>query len=145
MYKRQLYWQLNDCWPGASWSSIDYYGKWKALHYKVKESFAPVILSHEFIDSNLTLSKYIDEIVKSFQEISKKEFIVNYDRNSNQLRFNKSDEIILIVENGVPRECAAAAACPPKDKSSCSFDMISSILFSASFLILDSDPKVKAK
>ena len=40
-----LYWQLNDCWPVASWSSIDYYGKWKALHYKTKESFAPVLLS----------------------------------------------------------------------------------------------------
>lgn len=34
-----LYWQLNDCWPAISWSSIDAMGSWKALHYKVKESF----------------------------------------------------------------------------------------------------------
>ena len=50
-----LYWQLNDCWPGASWSSIDYYGKWKALHYKVRDAFKPVIVSHEFLDSNLNV------------------------------------------------------------------------------------------
>ena len=48
-----LYWQLNDCWPGASWSSIDYYGKWKALHYNIKKAFSPIIISHEFSDSNL--------------------------------------------------------------------------------------------
>ena len=40
-----LYWQLNDCWPVASWSSIDYYGKWKALHYQTKKSFEESILS----------------------------------------------------------------------------------------------------
>ena len=40
-----LYWQLNDCWPVASWSSIDYYGKWKALHYQTKKSFEESIIS----------------------------------------------------------------------------------------------------
>jgi beta-mannosidase len=37
-----LFWQFNDCWPASTWSSIDYYGNWKALHYRVKESFEPV-------------------------------------------------------------------------------------------------------
>ncbi|GHT80968.1 hypothetical protein FACS1894130_12640 [Spirochaetia bacterium] len=40
-----IYWQLNDCWPVASWSSIDYFGRWKALHYYAKRFFAPVLLS----------------------------------------------------------------------------------------------------
>jgi len=57
-----LYWQLNDCWPGASWSSIDYYGRWKALHYKVKEAFAPVIVSHEFVDGDLLITIVSDRM-----------------------------------------------------------------------------------
>lgn len=40
-----IYWQLNDCWPVASWSSIDYFGRWKALHYYARRFFAPVMLS----------------------------------------------------------------------------------------------------
>ena len=40
-----LYWQLNDCWPVASWSSIDYYGRWKALHYMARHFFAPILIS----------------------------------------------------------------------------------------------------
>lgn len=40
-----VYWQINDNWPVASWSSIDYYGRWKALHYFAKRFFAPVLLS----------------------------------------------------------------------------------------------------
>ena len=40
-----LYWQLNDCWPVASWASIDYHGRWKALHYMARRFFAPVLVS----------------------------------------------------------------------------------------------------
>lgn len=42
-----LYWQTNDCWPVASWASIDYAGRWKALHYASRRFFAPVLLSVE--------------------------------------------------------------------------------------------------
>ena len=42
-----LYWQLNDCWPVASWASLDYYGRWKALHYVAKRFYAPLLLSAE--------------------------------------------------------------------------------------------------
>ncbi len=40
-----LYWQLNDCWPVVSWSSIDYLGNWKAFHYQSKRSFEPILFS----------------------------------------------------------------------------------------------------
>ena len=40
-----LYWQVNDNWPVASWSSIDYHGRWKALHYMAKRFYAPVLVS----------------------------------------------------------------------------------------------------
>jgi beta-mannosidase len=40
-----LYWQLNDCWPVASWSSIEYTGRWKALHYIARRFFAPALVS----------------------------------------------------------------------------------------------------
>ncbi|MEM9227684.1 MAG: glycoside hydrolase family 2 protein, partial [Verrucomicrobiota bacterium] len=38
-----LYWQLNDCWPGPSWSSVEFGGKWKASHYIVRRAHQPVI------------------------------------------------------------------------------------------------------
>lgn len=42
-----IIWQLNDCWPVASWASVDYFGRWKALHYAAKRFFAPVLISAE--------------------------------------------------------------------------------------------------
>ena len=61
-------WQLNDCWPVASWSSVDYYGRWKALHYYAKRFFAPVLLSCEeegilTQDTNPNAEPY--EVIKS--------------------------------------------------------------------------------
>ncbi len=52
-----LYWQLDDCWPVASWSSIDYYGTWKALQYAARRFFAPVLVSP--VDDNGTLRVYL--------------------------------------------------------------------------------------
>lgn len=40
-----IYWQINDCWPVASWSSIEFGGRWKALHYAAKRFHAPVLVS----------------------------------------------------------------------------------------------------
>jgi beta-mannosidase len=52
-----LYWQLNDCWPVASWSSLDYFGRWKALHYAARHFYAPVMLSIE--DDPPTMGLYL--------------------------------------------------------------------------------------
>jgi beta-mannosidase len=65
-----IYWQLNDCWPVASWASIDYCGRWKALHYYAKRFFAPLMLSckEEGIltqDTNVNAEPY--EVKKSIQ------------------------------------------------------------------------------
>jgi two-component system sensor histidine kinase RegB len=53
----------------------------------------------EFIDRDLTIAEYIKEIVKSFQEISNKEFILNFDQNSNNLNISKSIEIVYGLRN----------------------------------------------
>jgi beta-mannosidase len=52
-----LYWQLDDCWPVASWSGIDYFGRWKALHYFARRFFAPV--SASTVDEGGSVSTYV--------------------------------------------------------------------------------------
>ena len=48
-----LYWQLNDSWPVVSWSSIDYYGNWKALHYQAQRAFRDLTCSVTTCDDRL--------------------------------------------------------------------------------------------
>lgn len=52
-----LYWQVNDCWPAASWSGIDYYGRWKAMHYFAKKAYAPVLVSN--VEEKGQLNTYV--------------------------------------------------------------------------------------
>src|ERR1700757_4196504 len=50
-----IYWQLNDCWPVASWSSIDYYGRWKALQYYARRFYAPMLVSPHVEDGSFNI------------------------------------------------------------------------------------------
>lgn len=96
-----LYWQLNDCWPVVSWSSIDYLGNWKALQYQMKRSFEQqVILTEEkegvlnlyavndglerFNNVNLEVKavRFDGKILKEFKTVSKEkmlESIIQFD------------------------------------------------------------------
>ncbi|MBN1638951.1 MAG: glycoside hydrolase family 2 protein [Ignavibacteriales bacterium] len=88
-----LYWQLNDCWPVISWSSLDYYQNWKALHYFVKKLYQPVILSTVIAQDEIAIYA-ISDLLKDFQS---KLNITLMDFSGNKL-FEK-DTIVLIKAN----------------------------------------------
>jgi beta-mannosidase len=58
-----IFWQLNDCWPVASWSSIDYYGNWKALQYYARRFYSPILVSPHIEDGNLAVYVVSDKTV----------------------------------------------------------------------------------
>jgi len=57
-----LYWQLNDCWPVASWASIDYYGRWKALHYYARRFYDDVLISPYLHDDKVDVYVVSDKL-----------------------------------------------------------------------------------
>ncbi len=57
-----LYWQLNDCWPVASWASIDYYGRWKALHYYARRFYDDALISPFLHDDKVDVYVVSDKL-----------------------------------------------------------------------------------
>jgi beta-mannosidase len=57
-----LYWQINDCWPVASWSSIDYFGRWKALQYYARRFYNDLLISPTMQDGNVKLYVVSDRV-----------------------------------------------------------------------------------
>jgi beta-mannosidase len=57
-----LYWQLNDCWPVASWASIDYYGRWKALNYYARRFYDDVLVSPFLHDDEVDVYVVSDKL-----------------------------------------------------------------------------------
>ena len=57
-----LYWQHNDCWPVASWSSRDYYGRWKAQHYFAREAYKDILISPIATDDKLNVYVVSDRL-----------------------------------------------------------------------------------
>lgn len=75
-----IIWQLNDCWPVASWSMIDYAGRWKAVQYYAKRFFAPLMISCEeegilTQDTNVNAEPY--DLVKSIRLCAANETMCN--------------------------------------------------------------------
>ena len=62
-----LYWQLNDCWPGISWSSIDHFGNWKALHYEAKEAFENILISFKREGDQVDVY-LVNDLLKNLEE-----------------------------------------------------------------------------
>jgi beta-mannosidase len=64
-----LYWQVNDCWPAASWSGIDYYGRWKAMHYFAKKAYEPVLVSNVIEKDRLNTYIVSDKLTDEKQQL----------------------------------------------------------------------------
>ncbi|HEY4785342.1 MAG TPA: glycoside hydrolase family 2 protein, partial [Bacteroidales bacterium] len=64
-----LYWQLNDCWPTMSWSTIDYYGLWKPAHYAVRRAFANVAIIPELTNGRLNVYAVNDSLASMKAEL----------------------------------------------------------------------------
>ena len=94
-----LYWQLNDCWPVASWSSIDYYGKWKALHYSTKKAFQPILISFYKTENQLELHVISD--LYEAQEVSLNLTILSLD---GEILFQKNKDYILDPDSTIKVE-----------------------------------------
>ncbi len=58
-----LYWQINDCWPVASWSSTDYYGNWKALQYFTKKAFDKILVAPRVLNDTIEVHVVSDRLV----------------------------------------------------------------------------------
>ncbi len=65
-----LYWQLNDCWPVASWSSRDYYGRWKAQHYYARKAFDDILVSPIEEDDSMSVFIVSDRLKDFKAELS---------------------------------------------------------------------------
>ncbi len=93
-----LYWQLNDCWPAVTWSSIDYLGNWKALHFQAKKAFENVLISTEEKNDSLKIFVVNDtfEIIKDSLSLKLIDFdgTVIYENNFFAESVENSSEVL---------------------------------------------------
>ncbi len=101
-----VYWQFNDCWPVASWSSVDYEGRLKALHYYARRFFAPVMISCEeegMLGSGQELVRLPFEFSKSIrlcvtnESLEDKEVEISWQIRDSKAIVLKSSKITKIV------------------------------------------------
>ena len=77
-----LYWQINDCWPVASWSSIDYFGYWKALHYYARRFYNDILISPSIENGIINFYVVSDRVNNTEAKLS----IYLFEFNGNSLK-----------------------------------------------------------
>ena len=75
-----LFWQLNDCWPVVSWSSIDYYGRWKALQYYSRRAYAPVLVLPYLAEDGTVSVKVVSDRIEEFNG-TLETYVMGFDGN----------------------------------------------------------------
>lgn len=98
-----LYWQLNDCWPGPSWSSIDVFGKKKELHEELRVLFSPVTVIPS-IESDILILTLVNDQLEKFDGELQLTIIRSSDKNEDLvLQVNcKANRVNQVVE--IPKE-----------------------------------------
>lgn len=88
-----LYWQINDCWPVASWSGMDYYQNWKGLHYFAKKAFRNVLVS-----PYITNGQFVVQVVSDSINAFNAQLVIELKKFDGTLVFNK--KIACVVAPG---------------------------------------------
>ena len=113
-----LYWQLNDIWPATSWASIDYCGRFKALHYAAKRFYAPILLSCEEV-GELQTRRFINTEERTLcHEKSAKFFVTNDTREDvcGIVKWALRDAKSNLIQEGEERLCVPARSVKCLDK-----------------------------
>jgi beta-mannosidase len=100
-----LYWQINDCWPVASWATIDYYGKWKAQQYTMKELFKPIVVSINNEGDDFTVHAISDKMKPTKGKLVSKIFKIDGTliwENEQYVKL-KSNESKLVVNTSIKK------------------------------------------
>ena len=106
-----IVWQLNDCWPVTSWASIDYFGRWKALHYAEKRFFAPVMIScaeEGILTQNTNVNAEPFDLKKTAQLAVTNESMVDFTGTAHWAL--RRPDASIIKEGTFPVSCAALSS-----------------------------------
>jgi beta-mannosidase len=107
-----LYWQLNDAWPVTSWSSMDYYGNWKALQFKLKTLYAPVLLSLDPKDYGVFVTSDLLRDLKGNLKVKVADFEGN-------VLFEKTLEVKVVANGNEKLQIEGLADCLAKADKTC--------------------------
>ena len=97
-----LYWQMNDCWPGVTWSGIDFYKRWKAVQYTVRDAYKPILVSAEVNEKEISVRAVSDYQTQTEGEL--KVFLYNLNGeilkrwvNPASIKPNVSEQILKVT------------------------------------------------